>query len=221
MESGNKVTVKTSFSKPNPTTSVTYTTYLKVGDAAVSASPTSADNDPANSKQNNVAVNFGTPSGIQGKNDVIGYDLTAPAVSQPTWVYFQVMVQESGFFSTGNYYTSVFPMLVLPKDYKPTMSYSPAVVFRGSTATATPSATTNGFTLGLKTSTPSASTGSWAGTTFTATGVGTTSGAFSVTVPATSAGTTAKTYTTDTKTLYVGDIADQSAFVGNDATFTA
>jgi hypothetical protein len=219
LESGNKVTVKTSFSKPNPTTSVTYTTYLKVGDGAVSTSPTSATNDPANSKQSNVAVNFGTPSGIQGQNDVIGYELTAPTVSQPTWVYFQVMVHESGLFA-GNYYTSVFPMLVLPKDYKPTMSYTPAVVFRGGSATATPSVTTNGFTLGLKTTTPSASTGSWAGTTFTAAGVGTTSGAFSVTVPATSAGTTAKTYTTDTKTLYIGDIADQSAFVGNDATFT-
>ncbi|MFD1486129.1 hypothetical protein ACFQ5J_12925 [Lacticaseibacillus baoqingensis] len=151
----------------------------------------------------------------------IQYKLTAPDVTKPTWVYFQVRIHDGAGNPQAYTPSTIFPMLVLPTNFQLGVTLSPRVVFPGSTITAQ----LNNGNLPANV-VPSLSTtatngaGSWSQNTFTATGAGVVQAmyAFSLPVPIPVNGASPTTYL-QSGTAYIGQIDDQTVEAGSDAAF--
>ncbi|WP_125709620.1 Ig-like domain-containing protein [Lacticaseibacillus porcinae] len=152
----------------------------------------------------------------------VGYELTAPEVSSPTWVYFQSMYRGSDWIA--NYVGSrIFAILVLPTDFQYQNSLSASVIFSGLSLTASTTTSIPGVTPSFTTTTTSGA-GTWGVVNginrFDAAGVGITTATYAlpVSAPWPNSGTT--TNFGNTQTAYIGKLNDQTATVGTPATFT-
>ncbi|WP_125709631.1 hypothetical protein [Lacticaseibacillus porcinae] len=184
---------------------------------SIDLSSTNQTNVTALTNSDPVLKNASVPS----KSANIGYRLTAPKVSAPTWVYFQSMFTSND--SNASYAGStIFAMLVLPTNYKYTTSLDQKVIFPGSFMNATPT-TIDGVTPSFATSTTSGA-GTWGivggVNRFTPTALGTTTATFvfpvSVPWPA-SSGT--QVNIDDPSIAYIGQLDDQTVSLSSDAKF--
>lgn len=152
----------------------------------------------------------------------IGYTITAPTVTTPTWMYYQVQARGLTLGVFGNWVgSSIFPVLVFPSGYQFNAAMNPTVVFPNAKSTLAYTSLPYGVTPSVTTAATSGA-GSWSGSTFTsaALGSGTATYGLSVSVPYPSISGTTGTNYSGSQTVYVGQIADQSVYVNDNATFS-
>lgn len=197
-----------------------FRTALAIGGSGASLSSEDGGTTQAGGNQANVTALSG---GSKDENN-IGYKLTAPNVTKPTWVYFQVQYRGK-IIAFGDWVGStIFPMLVLPANFGLTATVDPIFTFGTSMAmTATTNSTLPaGVTLDFSGS--NSLPGKWTNSgTFTATNAaaGTAVGSFTFprTVPYPNvAGVTGTNYATTT-TGYFGSLANQTVYDGGNAEF--
>lgn len=169
----------------------------------------------------------GTITGVatnnSSNNDNIVYDLTAPIVTSPTWYYYQLYYKIG---STKTLYSQLFKLLVVPASYAPSLTVDQAVIFTGQTSTISVADLTTSIVPTYSQSDTSVGTATANGNTMQLTANGTVgqttlSAAVDLSSGPTSKGT-ASTYaqSSPSQTAYTGNIADQTAYQGGQATFS-
>ncbi|MCX2456484.1 hypothetical protein [Lacticaseibacillus nasuensis] len=198
-----------------------FRTALAIGSGSASVSSQYGGTTQAGGNQTNVTA----ITGSSGDENNIGYKLTAPSVTQPTWLYFQVQYRGTDLVGFGSWVGStIFSVLVLPSNFNLTPTANPLFTF-GTSTTMSPGASSAlpaGVTLNFTEN--NTLPGAWTNAaTFTATnsaaGSATGAYAFPQTVPYPSiSGVTGTNYAASA-TGYFGTLADQTVYDGGNAEF--
>lgn len=112
-------------------TSFTVGIRYQIGNSATTFA-TSATGVTNSNQVTDLPLAVSTWDGTGTRNDNISYQITAPAVVAPTWVYCQIFFNQS---NNNNLSSEFFRLLVLPEDYAPESLVSDAVIFTGQTST--------------------------------------------------------------------------------------
>jgi hypothetical protein len=221
LQSGQTVKMYTDFNYTGSTwlNPVYYRTAVATGNG------TSAGASTAAYSSGSTLQSGGNQTGVVAISDAstnyrsIGYKITAPTVTTPTWMYYQVQARGGSLGSWVG--SSIFAVLVFPSGYQFAAAMNPAVVFPNTKSTLAYTSLPYGVTPSVTTAVTSGA-GTWSDSTFTsaALGSGTATYGLSVSVPYPSISGTTGTNYSGSQTVYVGQIADQSVYVNDDATFS-
>ncbi|KRK69992.1 hypothetical protein FD02_GL000685 [Lacticaseibacillus nasuensis JCM 17158] len=198
-----------------------FRTALAIGSGSASISSQYGGTTQAGGNQTNVTA----ITGSSGDENNIGYKLTAPSVTQPTWLYFQVQYRGTNIFGIGDWVGStIFSVLVLPSNFNLTPTATPLFTFGTSTTMSAGASSTLPAGVTLNFTGSNTLPGAWTNAaTFTATksaaGSATGAYAFPQTVPYPSiSGVTGTNYAASA-TGYFGTLADQTVYDGGNAEF--
>lgn len=216
LQSGQYVQIRTAFNNANSDL-LGYQSILKIGGGTPTYTPSiplfgtpSWSVNPDDTAQANVSVQ--KPSSSQPFNENMGYKITAPTVLFPEWMSFQSSVQ----INKTHYYSTIFHILVFPKNFAPTVN-APATIFAGNTGNVTTTPAIDGVQLGFNID--NISGGSWSGNTVTATDAGATNFEATLNLPPAGAGTTSLSFASPVQQIVFFNINSPTVDEGSNATF--
>lgn len=205
-------------------TSFTVGIRYQIGNS-VSTSTTSATGVTNSNQVTDLPLAVSTWDGTGTRNDNISYQITAPDVSAPTWVYYQIFFNQD---NNNNLSSNFFRLLVLPTSYVPESDPYDQVIFTGQTSTLAvtgldPSIVPTYSQITGATVAPGTASGQDFLVTATGTvGETTIQTRIDLTGMPTFKGTgdTPPGYPLELQTVYTGNLADQTVVQGTDAVVT-